>query len=158
MPKTLALFFPGPQCLPEVKLRRRHCLFCAYLPSVCRDHEDFIWARSFFKKSYLLVYFWLHWVFVASHKVSLVVAIGLLSSSGVWASQCDGFSCCGAWALGFWASVVGVCGLQSLGQQLWRTGLAAPQHVGLPGSGIEPMSLALAGGFLATRPPGKSLD
>ena len=28
----------------------------------------------------------------------------------------------------------------------------------LPGSGIEPMSPALAGGFFTTEPPGKSLD
>ena len=32
----------------------------------------------------------------------------LLSSSGMWASHCSGFSCCGAWALGMWASVVGM--------------------------------------------------
>ena len=32
----------------------------------------------------------------------------LLSSSGMWASRCSGFSCCGAWALGMWASVVGM--------------------------------------------------
>ena len=28
----------------------------------------------------------------------------------------------------------------------------------LPGPGLEPMSLALAGGFLTTEPPGKSLQ
>ena len=28
----------------------------------------------------------------------------------------------------------------------------------LPGPGLEPVSLALAGGFLTTAPPGKSLD
>ena len=34
-------------------------------------------------------------------------------------------------------------------------GLVAPQHVDLPGPGIEPISLALQGGFLTTGPPGK---
>ena len=35
-------------------------------------------------------------------------------------------------------------------------GLVAPWHVGLPGPELEPVSLALAGGFLTTAPPGKS--
>ena len=42
-------------------------------------------------------------------------------------------------------------------QYLWHTGLVAPWHVGLPGPGLEPVSPALAGGFLTTVPPGKSL-
>ena len=36
------------------------------------------------------------------------------------------------------------------------TGLVAPWHVGSSGTGIEPVSPALAGGFLTTGPPGKS--
>ena len=36
----------------------------------------------------------------------------LLSSYGVWASHCSGFSCCGAQALGTQSSVVAACGLQ----------------------------------------------
>ena len=36
---------------------------------------------------------------------------------GTWASHCGGFSCCGAWAPGTWASVVVACGLSSCG--LW---------------------------------------
>ena len=54
-----------------------------------------------------------------------------------------------------------VCGLQQLwcvgsraqAQQLWRTGCGMWD---LPGPGLEPMSPALAGGFLTTAPPGKS--
>ena len=34
-----------------------------------------------------------------------------------WASHCGGFSCCGAWALGMWASVVVARGLSSRGSQ-----------------------------------------
>ena len=52
---------------------------------------------------------------------------------GVWASHCGGFSCCGARALGAWASVVVAHGLSSCGsqaQQLWCVGLVTPRHVG----------------------------
>ena len=45
---------------------------------------------------------------------------------GAPASHCGGFSCCGARALGTQASVVVAHGLQ----QLWRTGLVVPWHVG----------------------------
>ena len=45
---------------------------------------------------------------------------------GARVSHCSGFSCCRAWALGMWASVVVARGLQ----QLWLTGLVAPRHVG----------------------------
>ena len=67
-------------------------------------------TTSFFKK-FLFVYFWLYWVFSAVRGVSLVAAMGLLSSCGVWASQCVGFSCCRAWVLGVQALVVVANGL-----------------------------------------------
>ena len=38
--------------------------------------------------------------------------------------------------------------------QLWHMDLAAPQHVGSE-PGTEPVSLALAGGFLTIGPSGK---
>ena len=50
----------------------------------------------------------------------------------------------------FWVFMA-ACGLQSL----WRTGLIAPRN--LPRPGIEPVSPALAGRFLTTGPPGKSM-
>ena len=41
------------------------------------------------------------------------------------ASHCRGFSCCGARALGMWASVVVACGLRSCGSRdLERSGKA----------------------------------
>ena len=49
--------------------------------------------------------------------------------------------------------------LQSIGLFLLQgAGLVALQHVGslFPALGIEPESPALEGGFLTTRPPGKS--
>ena len=48
---------------------------------------------------------------------------GLLSSCGAPASHCSGFSCCGAWALGVWASIVAAHGLS-----LWLLGSRALAH------------------------------
>ena len=80
------------------------------------------------------------------------------------ASHCGGFSCCGAWALGTQASVVAAhelssCGSQALEHRLSSYGAWAQLlrgMWGLPGPGLEPVSPALAGGFLTTAPPGKS--
>ena len=79
-------------------------------------------------------------------------------------SHCSGFSC-GAQALGTQASVVVARGLSSCGSRalecrLSRCGARALLLHGmwdLPGPGLEPVSPALAGGFLTTAPPGKSL-
>ena len=59
--------------------------------------------------------------------------------------------CCGAWALGAWASVVAACRFSSCGSWAWLF----HGMWDLPGSGLEPVSPALAGGFLTTAPPGK---
>ena len=48
----------------------------------------------------------------------------------------------------------GLAGEQA--EQLWLTGLVALQHVNLLRPGIEPMSPAVAGGFLTPGPSGKS--
>ena len=72
--------------------------------------------------------------------------------------------CCGARALGAWASVVVACRLSScdlraLERRLSSCGARTKLLHGmwdLPGPGIEPMSPALAGGFLTIAPPGKS--
>ena len=106
----------------------------------------------------LFIYFWLHWVFITVRGLSLLVASGgysslwcagfslwwllLLRSTG---SRYAGFSSCGTWALehrlsscGSWAYLL---------HGMWD----------LPGPGHEPVSPALAGGFLTTAPPGKSV-
>ena len=73
---------------------------------------------------------------MASRGYSLVEVLGLLITA---ASHCRaqalayiGFSSCGTWA--------------QLPHGMWN----------LPRPGIEPVSLALGGGFLTTKPPGKS--
>ena len=64
---------------------------------------------------FFLIYFWLHWVFVAVCGLSLVAARVATLCCGAWASHCGGFSRCGAWALGARASVVVARGLSSCG-------------------------------------------
>ena len=107
-----------------------------------------------FKKQ-LFFHFWLHWVFVAAHWLSLVA----VSSCGSWASRFGGFSC-GAhgvqqlWCVG---SVVAARGLQSLGFSSCGARAQLPCGMcNLPTAGIKPVSPALAGGFLTTGPLGKS--
>ena len=93
---------------------------------------------------FFFFFFWLHKVFVAMRAFSscskwrlLFIAVCMLLIAGaslivehrLWSV---GFSSCGAWAL------------------------VVLQHVDLPGAGIEFISPALAGRFLATGPPGKS--
>ena len=70
---------------------------------------------------------------------------GRLSTSGCLDFSFNGFSGCGAWALGAGSSVV----------RAHR--LSCSMACGnLPGPGIEPVSPALAGGFLSSVPPEKS--
>ena len=74
---------------------------------------------SFFKINFFLIfiYFWLHWVFITACGLSLVVVSGATLCCSVWSSHCGGFSCCGARALGMWASVVVARGLSSCGSR-----------------------------------------
>ena len=80
-------------------------------------------------------------------------------------TYCGGFSCCGARTLGTRASVVVACRLSSCGSwalehRLSSCGARASLLHGMwdhPWPGLEPLSSALAGRFLATVPPGKSL-
>ena len=88
------------------------------------------------------------------HGLSLAAVIGGYSSCDAWASHGSGFSRCRARALGTGASAVASRGLSGCGARA-----LLPYSVwNLPGPGIEPVSLASAGGFLTTVPPGKSCD
>ena len=90
--------------------------------------------------------------------------VGATLHCSTWASYCGGFSCCGAQALGVWASVVVARGLSSCGswaleRRLSSCGTRAqlPRSMwDLPGPGLKPVSPALASVFLITAPPGKS--
>ena len=94
---------------------------------------------------------------------------GLPASCRARASHCGGFSSwstgsqgvstsavvtlwpnsCSSWALEHRFNCYGTW------VQLWYMGLVVPQNLGSSGSGIRPMSPALAGRFFANEPPGK---
>ena len=90
--------------------------------------------------------------------------MGATLPCGALASHHGGFPCCGARALGTWASAVvarglSSCGLRTLELRLSSCGALAyllHRMWDLPGPGLEPVSLVLAGRFLTTAPPGKS--
>ena len=113
------------------------------------------------KAFFLRFIYWLWWVFIVVHGLSLVAASGAYSL--VTCSHCSGFSC-GAQALGTWASVVAAsrlcsCGSWTVECSLSSCGARALLFPGMwnpPRPGIEPRSSALAGGFLPGVPPGKS--
>ena len=88
------------------------------------------------------VYFWLSWSLLLH---GTVVHCGARASHGRVSSSC------GAQGLGAQTSVVATRGLNSCGAQA-ELPCGMP---GLTGLGIEPVSPALAGGFLSTVPPGK---
>ena len=75
-------------------------------------------------------------------------------SLGTEASHCGGFSYCGAQALGH--RDFSSCG--TFAQQSWHRGLLAPRHAISSQVRDQTVSPALAGGFLSTEPPGKSLE
>ena len=60
-----------------------------------------------------MIFFWLHWVFIAACRLSLIVPSGDYSSLQCTNFSFGGFSCCGARVLGMWASVVAARGLSS---------------------------------------------
>ena len=84
--------------------------------------------------------------------LSLVAVSGGYSLLWCVPSHCGGFFCCKAWAVGAPASVVMAHELSSC--VAWALLLCGTWN--LPGPGFEPVSPALAGGFLTTGPPGKS--
>ena len=62
--------------------------------------------------------FWLHWVFVAVHRLSLVAARGLslvAASSGYFLLQCVGFSM--LWLLLLWSTGSRCVGFSNCGTQ-----------------------------------------
>ena len=60
----------------------------------------------FFLRLIDLFYFWLCWVFVDTHGPSSAAENGASSLVVVHGVLISGSSCCRAWALGMWASVI----------------------------------------------------
>ena len=114
------------------------------------------------------------------HMDPVFVALGP-SICGTRALEHTGFGSCGAWAqqlrcvgsrahnlqqlwhVGFsscdtWAQWLWLTGSRAQAQQLWRMGLVALWHVGSSRTRARTCVPVLAGGFLTTAPPGKSLN
>ena len=105
------------------------------------------------KKTCLLICFCSHWKLVVVPGLSLAVAPGLLIAVASLVAE--------HWLRGVWASVVAACGLSSCGSRALEhrlnscvSGSVAPRHVGSSRIRDEPVSPALASGFLATGLPG----
>lgn len=127
-----------------------------------------MWQTIFYGSIYLLILKIILFIFGCAKSLLLLGLFsvcgkqGLLSSCGARASHHSGFSCCRAWAQGVWALVVAAPRLSSCrswapGHRLTSCGTWVQLLCGmweLPGSGIEPASLALASRF-TTEPPGK---
>ena len=129
----------------------------------------------------LFIYFWLHWVFIATHGLSLVVEsksyplvvvhgllIAVASFVGIIDFRCTGFSSCSTWAQQLPLAGSSMCGLQWLqhrcsqalecaGYSLCGTwSLLLHSMWSLSGPWIKLVSSSLAGRFLSTVPPEKS--
>ena len=92
----------------------------------------------------MLTYFWVHGVLGAMHRLSLVAASGGHAPAVMVRLHCGGSSCCGGalelrfGSCGAWAQLPWACGILVSGRRM------------------EPVSPALACGFLTTGLPGKS--
>ena len=86
--------------------------------------------RSFFLiLLFFFFIFWLCWVFAVAHRLSLVAASGGSGGATLY--------------------------LQSMGYRAYRLSCLMARGI-FPDQGFEPVSPALAGGFLITGPTGKS--
>ena len=111
----------------EVRLVYCVALLIFWLGELSIDVIGVLKFPNVFLKFVYLFYFWLHWVYVAAHGLSLVAASTL--RCGAWASHHGGLSCCRAQALGTWLQQLWLAGSRVQAQQLWYTGLVALQHV-----------------------------
>ena len=108
------------------------------LPQLTLPTLDILFGLFFFNGFFKKIYFWLHWVFVAVHRLPLAAESGGYSSLWcvgfslqwlllLWSSgfRHVGFSSCVTWAQQLW-----LMGSRVQAQQLWHTGLVAPWQVG----------------------------
>ena len=89
-----------------------------YYYSLVQVYHNLFYLFLYLNLFILFIYFWLLWVFIAAHRLSLVVV-------------CRGYS--SLWCTGFslqWLLLLQSTGSRAQAQQLWRTGLVTLQHVG----------------------------
>ena len=121
----------------------------------CED-SDLTWGLEFWRKIVTChqLRFRLLFFMAVVHGLSLVAGSRGYSLQALRASHCSGSSCCRARALGTWVSVAVAHGLSSYGSRAqlpWG-------RWDLPEPGIKPISPALAGRFLPSVVPGKSVS
>ena len=117
-------------------------------------HNTISGLGLFLKKSYLFtaaLALWCAWAFLQLWAARATLSLHAQAAGGA-------ALCCGARALG--RACFSSCGSWALGRRLSHCGSRVQLLFviwELAESGIEPVSLALAGGFFTTEPPGKSL-
>ena len=94
-------------------------------------------------ETFIYLFIWLCWIFVAVRRLSLVVV-----SRGYSLLRCAGFSL-------RWLLLLQSTGSRHMGSSCGAQALLLRGMWDPPGPGLEPVSPALAGGFLTTAPPGK---
>ena len=140
---------PGPHLINACSTVTKHCVKGVggnLFPSFPNSHfEDFIslgrtqWPVTCkhtpepnFYSIFVVVFYCTGSLLLCAGFLQLL-QVGAALHCGAGDSYCGGFSCCRTWAY--------------LSHSMWD----------IPGSGIKPMSPALASGFLTTGQPGKSL-
>ena len=136
-----------------------------FFSELCNFSQPLFFSPQFI---YLFIYFWLCWVFVAAHRLSLVAASG-----GYSLLRCTGFSL--QWLLLLWSmgsrrtgfsscstqpQQLQLAGSRAQAQQLGCTGLVAPRHVGSSRNRARPRVPCLGRRILnqcATRETPKSI-
>ena len=100
-----------------------------------------------YSRSLLVIYYFFKLINLFLAVLGLCCCVWAASSCNAWAFHWGDFSYWRAWALGH------------VGSEVAGHGLSCPLACDslAPGSGMEPGSPALAGGFLTTGPLGKSL-
>ena len=110
-------------------------------------------SKCIFKQIYLLIYFWLCWVSVAAHRLSLVSEsrsyslVAMCQLLNVVASLVVEHGLQGSWASAAAARWLSSCGLQAQLPHSKRDS---------PAPGVKSVSPALAVGLSTTGSPGKS--
>ena len=81
--------------------------FTSFLCHKTKEIISYFFSNSFELKNLfcLFVYFWLHRILIAGHRLSLVTASTGCSSCGARVSHCNDLCSCRVQALGAWASV-----------------------------------------------------
>ena len=124
-----AFFFPSKKRINKNSSLDPH-------PFQLLSWSQFSWYKHHQRISFFVCFF------IFGCMGSYVAAWGF--SCSAWASHCGSFSCCDLWALGHGLNC---CGPRAyLPCSMWN----------LPAPGMEPVSPALADGFLNTGPPGTS--